>query len=220
MIPIYFLSGLGADERVFSRLKLPVGYVMKFLPWEPIRSGQTIHEYAIQMARNIDYSKPFLLAGLSFGGIVASEICKFLKPERLILFSTVITKHELQPFYRLTGRLRLYKFMSTIFFRLSLPFAYWIFGPLDFEGKKLITDYVMKNQGTYLRWCLGQISRWQNTDTFESCIRIHGTKDRAFPLSNQKEVRHIIQDGGHSCVFTHAEEVSEILGQELKILRF
>ncbi|MDB5120325.1 MAG: hypothetical protein JWN56_1543 [Sphingobacteriales bacterium] len=215
MITIYFLSGLGADERVFMRLKLPAGYQMQLIPWEPVNGDETLEQYARHLARKIDASKPFLLAGLSFGGIVASEICKFLKPEKLILFSTVTTQHEFRPFYRLAGTLRLYKLLPTIFMRLSLPFAYWFFGPLDKEGKKLITDYVLMSDGTYLRWSLGQISRWQNTEIFHPHIRIHGTKDRAFPLKSQNAPSYVIQKGGHSCVFTHANEVSEILWKEL-----
>lgn len=215
MMTIYFLSGLGADERVFARLKLPIGYQMQFIPWDPVRGDETLQQYAKHLARKIDASKPFLLAGLSFGGMVAAEICKFLKPEKLILFSTVTTKQELRSFYRMAGSLHLYKFVPTIFMRLSLPFAYWFFGPLDAKGRKLITDYVLMNDGTYLRWCLGQISRWQNTEIFHPHIRIHGTLDKAFSLHAQQGVGYIVQGGGHICVFTHADEVSEALIKEL-----
>lgn len=215
MKTIYFLSGLGADERVFARLKLPIGYQMEFIPWEPVKGDESLEEYARLLARKIDATKPFLLAGLSFGGIVAAEICTFMKPEKLILFSTVTTKHELGPFYRIAGKLHLYRILPTLFMRLSLPAAYWFFGPLDIEGKNLIADYVLLINGFYLRWCLGQISCWQNTSVFHPHIRIHGTEDRVFPLTSQTEIKHVIRDGGHTCVFTHADEVSEVLRKEL-----
>jgi len=215
MITIYFLSGLGADERVFARLKLPAGYQMQLIPWEKVKGNETLEEYARHLARKIDASKPFLLAGLSFGGIVAAEIGKFLKPEKLILFSTVATGQELRRVYRLSGNLRLYRLLPTIFMRLTLPIAYWFFGPLDTEGKTLIADYVLKSEGVYLRWALGQISRWKNNDIYHPHIRIHGSLDRAFPLDLLNDVNYVIEGGGHTCVFTHAEEINEILREEL-----
>ena len=215
MITIYFLSGLGADERVFARLNLPPGYQMQLIPWEKVKGNETLEEYARHLARTIDASKPFLLAGLSFGGIVAAEICKFLKPKKLILFSTVATGQELRRIYRLAGSLRLYRLVSNIYMRLTLPFAYWFFGPLDNEGKKLINDYVLMNEGVYLRWALGQISCWKNSEIYHPHIRIHGSLDRAFPLDLLNDVDYVIEGGGHTCVFTHATEVNEILMKEL-----
>jgi pimeloyl-ACP methyl ester carboxylesterase len=188
---------------------------MKVIAWEPVKNSDSLEKYARQMALHIDASKPFMLAGLSFGGIVATEICRFLKPQLLILFSTVATKFEMRSVYRFAGKLRLYKFLPTVFMKPFLPLAYWFFGPLDQEGKLLIKDYVLKIDGSYLRWALGKISNWQNEEVFIPHIRIHGTDDRAFPLKSLT-ADSFISGGGHICVFTHAEEASEKLRYELE----
>ncbi|HEY0056061.1 MAG TPA: alpha/beta hydrolase [Pedobacter sp.] len=138
---IYFISGLGADERAFERLLIPKGYEVKHIPWKPLAGKTTIESYSRLLAEEIDTSMPFILAGLSFGGIIAAEICNYLKPEKLILFSTVKHRKELPLYYRIAGRLKLYKFIPPRLFRLTLWFLYWFFGPLK-PHRKSINQFV------------------------------------------------------------------------------
>jgi pimeloyl-ACP methyl ester carboxylesterase len=74
---VYFLSGLGADERAFQKIILPPEYEIRHIPWELIKGDETLEYYAQKLSLKIDDTQPFLLAGLSMGGIVALEICKF-----------------------------------------------------------------------------------------------------------------------------------------------
>ena len=92
---IYLISGLGADERVFSRLEFPAGYETHFLPWiQPLTPTEPIEEYAARMARRILHPNPVLL-GLSFGGMMSIEIARHIPVERVVLLSSVKQKQEL-----------------------------------------------------------------------------------------------------------------------------
>lgn len=211
---VYFISGLGADERIFKNLVLPEGYETHHIAWEKVGREESIQDYARRLARNIDSGKPFILAGLSFGGIIAREICRFLPPAKLILFSTIAVRGEMPALYRIAGKYGLYKFFPTYSSALRLPFLYWFFGPLNEDGKRLLHDYITNKDAVFMKWAIKQLTLWKNDTAFERCIHIQGSLDRAFPI-NLCRPDYIIEKAGHLCVFTHATEVNEILRKEL-----
>jgi hypothetical protein len=54
----YCISGLGADERIFSRLELP-GVRLRALPWlRPVSAHEPIDGYADRMRAGIDGDQP------------------------------------------------------------------------------------------------------------------------------------------------------------------
>ncbi len=211
---VYFLSGLGADKRAYKRISLPSGFEVFHIEWKPVRGDESIQEYAQYLSEEIDTSEPFILAGLSFGGIMAIEVSKIVKPVKLIVFSTVRTKSELPLLYRFAGKLRLYKLLPYKLFSLSLPFLYWFFGPLDKEGRVLISEFLHQTDPVMLSWAFKQISKWENIEDLTESIHIHGSRDRVFPVGLCKP-EYTIKGGGHLCVFTHAAEMNLILREIL-----
>ncbi len=211
---VYFLSGLGADKRAYERVSLPSGFEMHHIEWMPVKWDETIDSYAKQLSQEIDASEPFILVGLSFGGMVAIEISKIIKPFRLILFSTVRKKTELPLLYRFAGKLRIYRVLPYQLFAFGLPFLYWFFGPLDREGRILISKFLHQTDPGMLTWAFKQISRWKNVDVPSENIHIHGSRDRVFPVRLCKP-EYTVQGAGHLCVFTHAAEVNFILKRYL-----
>lgn len=69
---IYCVSGLGADERVFQKLKFQ-GYQPVHICWVEPNLEESIAEYAKRLTIQIKSERPILI-GLSFGGIMAVEI--------------------------------------------------------------------------------------------------------------------------------------------------
>lgn len=212
---VYFISGLGADERIFKNISLPSGYEMKHIPWQPATMEESIQGYARRLARDIDENEPFILAGLSFGGLVAIEISKFLKPEKLILFSTVETRKELPEIYRLAGKLSLYRFVPVSGYFLRLPIMDWLFGPLDESAKILLRDFIEDYDPIFMKWAIKELTKWQNLDVFKPHVHIQGSIDKLFPL-RLLNPNYVIPNAGHLCVFTHANQVNEILRRELQ----
>ncbi|NEU07390.1 alpha/beta hydrolase [Flavihumibacter sp. R14] len=214
---IYFISGLGADERIFGKLCLPEGYEIRHIPWETVDESENIASYAERLASKIDTSKPFMLAGLSFGGLVAAEICKFLKPEKLILFSTVKTSAELPALYRLAGKLKIYRIAPRKILRVSLPFLYWFLGPADKSARELLVSFLDHTNPVFLKWALREISCWKNTEVFLPHVHIHGENDRVFPLS-LVNADHVIKGGTHLAVYNDADQINQILTEELAVV--
>ncbi|WP_207422963.1 alpha/beta fold hydrolase [Desertivirga brevis] len=203
---VYFLSGLGADRRAFQNVCLPPGYEIVYLDWIEQYEEESVESYAKRMSSKIDGTEPFILAGLSFGGIVGIEISKFLPPQKLLLISTVASYKDLPWLYRKAGDLKLYKFLPERRSSLIKPFLYWFFGPLNASGRKLIDAFFGQTHPKHINWALGRISMWRNAEINVPYVHIHGKKDRAFPIRFIKA--DYVMNGGHLCVFCESEEVN------------
>ena len=131
----YFISGLGADHRAFERLELPSEYQVIHIPWLSLAAGETLQTYSQKMSLNIDTKDPFVLVGLSFGGMVSIEISKIRKPEKLILISTAATNSAFPVLFKVTAWLNLDKIVPADSFKLIRTVSYWFFGAKD-KGTK------------------------------------------------------------------------------------
>lgn len=73
---VYFISGLGADKRIFSKLTLSAEFDIIHIDWIVPFSKETLVSYAKRLSKVIDVNNPFALIGVSFGGMIAVEIAK------------------------------------------------------------------------------------------------------------------------------------------------
>ena len=103
---IYCFSGLGADRRAFQYLDFDQNTVTH-VPWIDALPNETVESYAKRMSSVIDTSKPFIIMGLSFGGMLCVEMTKFLKPSGVILLSSITGRHEMPIRMKITGFLKL-----------------------------------------------------------------------------------------------------------------
>lgn len=203
------LSGLGADERIFTRLEFP-GYAVVFLPWIQPKRKETLASYAQRMAQQIPENAPFLLGGISFGGMLATEITKVRKPEQLILFSTAKTYREIPLLYRVGGRLGLHRLIPNRLLKRAKGLAYYLFGVHEPADKLLLKTIMFECDPSFIRWAMGAIVRWKNTEVPENFMHIHGTMDNILPYKNVNEAI-AVKHAGHFMTHTHAGEVNRVL---------
>lgn len=71
---VYFISGLGVDERAFKNIILPENYSVHNIRWIELLEKESLESYSTRLIAQIDQQKPFALVGLSFGGMIAAEI--------------------------------------------------------------------------------------------------------------------------------------------------
>ncbi|HEY0434517.1 MAG TPA: hypothetical protein VGC95_11625, partial [Chitinophagaceae bacterium] len=76
----YFISGLGADRRAFYRIQMPSSIQIVHLDWIDPLPKESLNDYALRFSKLIDRHEEFILVGLSFGGMLAVELGKFLQP--------------------------------------------------------------------------------------------------------------------------------------------
>lgn len=212
MAHIYCISGFGADERVFKYLDF-AGHEVHLLPWFNPEKSDTIQSYAARMAEGIHHDDPILL-GLSFGGMMAVEIAKQKKAQKLILISTIKTKAEKPFYFKAAAALHLnewiplkpYSFLEKIEnYNLSIKTE---------EEILLVREYRQNLDIKYSDWAIDRILHWENEWVPENFIHIHGTNDHIFPVKYVNPT-HQIKDGGHFMIMNKAEEINAILKQNL-----
>jgi len=211
---LYFLSGLGADYRVFANLTLPDEYNIIHIKWiEPLKND-TLQQYAFRLSKNIDLSKPFCLIGVSFGGIIATELSKIVYPKKTIIISSISTHHQMPWYFIIPRILKPYLFVPEKWIRSDNAITCRIFGIKSTEDRKLLKQILDDTDITFLNWAMTRLLNWKHDKAIPDLIHIHGTSDHIFP------VRYIkpdisIDTGGHFMVFNKAAEICEILSQAL-----
>ena len=126
MQKVYFISGLGADERVFQYLNLE-GIEPVFIQWLEPLSNEKIENYAARMSAFITTPRP-LIVGLSFGGMITIEIAKSIDYQQIILISSAKNRYDLPLLYRLSGRFNLHKILPIHFVKNIKILRYFTFG--------------------------------------------------------------------------------------------
>ena len=212
---IYLLSGLGADHRVFSKLSFPKEYKINNIEWISPLKKEALSDYAKRLMSQIDYSNPFILIGVSFGGIIAVELCKLIKPEQVILISSVWNSKQIPWYYTFLGKLKLHQFIPSSILKSANFLTYWFFGAENKDQKNLLKKILVDTDSKFLKWAISKIITWNNNMNPENLLHLHGLKDKILPISCIK-ADYEIKNGGHLMVYVQHKEVSEILFNKLK----
>lgn len=204
---IYGISGLGADKRVFDKLSLD--HSISCIDWiEPLKN-ELIEAYAKRLSKVIDTSAPFILIGVSFGGIMAIELGKYVTPALTILISSATNKLDLKSFYRLAGKLKLTKVIPHQLYQMPIAVATYLFGT---EEKQLLKDILKDTDPKFTKWAITALTTWQNIQSPTNCIKINGNKDRLIPF---RKADYSIENGHHFMIVDKADEISNIINQEI-----
>lgn len=205
---IYFFSGIGADSTAFMNLQLP-GYRRVYISWIPALPDETIAQYAGRIKSQITAEHPYII-GLSFGGIVAVEVSKQIRIEKMVLISSVRTKDELNKFQFFFMKLGLYRIIPGSLLRGTNFLTNSYFGAKTRVDKKTLKKLLQATDVSFFRWALKSIAYWDNKQMPERTIQIHGTADRVI-ASRLVHPDYRIKGGGHIMVFNKADIISKII---------
>lgn len=205
---LYFISGLGADEKAFARIQLQNVNVVH-VNWVEHSKEDTITSYAIKLLPQINQSEPFILVALSFGGIIAQELNKFLNPKKTIIISSV-THHSQFPFYYQLGKHTI-TLLPDFFFRKSNFLINYLFGAKG-KSSKVLSLILEANDPKFIKWCVTAVLKWRKTEKTVNIISIHGTNDRIIPYH---KCDYTIEKGSHFMVYNKAIEIQKILQKEI-----
>jgi pimeloyl-ACP methyl ester carboxylesterase len=213
---LYLLSGMGADERIFKHLRFPAAYTVHYLDWLTPSPAETFEEYAARMAARIEHEH-ITLVGVSFGGMLAVEIARQRKVDKVVLISSIKNTGERPPYLswvKKTGLLALLRLPDSILFTRRKGIVKLFLNAETEEEMLLLSEYMQKTSYGYLRWGIRAIVYWANDFKPASIIHIHGAKDRTFPHRFIK-ADYTVPDGGHFMVYNRAAAINEILRKEL-----
>jgi pimeloyl-ACP methyl ester carboxylesterase len=211
---LYFISGLGADKRIFQNLVLPEVFKIYYIAWVPVSENESMESYCRRLSSQINQQEPFTLVGVSFGGVIAIELSKFLSPVQTVLISSFCFKKEVPWFYILLGESRIYKILPPRLLLRPNNIAFRLFGAYKPEIKNLLKNIFEDTDPAFFEWAIRQLFSWDNHWTPAKLIRIHGTADKILPY---KEIMNAIpvKDGEHLMVYSKSAIVSRILIEKL-----
>ena len=201
--PICLIPGMTADFPVYSRILrlLPNAIVVDYIPPE---SNETLVSYASRMANRIPANS--FVVGVSFGGIVALEIARVVRPQGCILISSIRQPAELPPWFRiwraLGGR-------STNALLRTIGTAALMVPRFACTSSTIRVTKLAGDGGQWHRWATASLLAWQPNPDFKVCplLQIHGSADRTFPI------RYVNPDvtvvgGRHALTISHPKETA------------
>ncbi len=206
---IYCISGLGADRRVFEKLKFK-GYQPVHLNWLAPHKREKLTDYAQRLAAEINDPEPILI-GLSFGGIVAVEIANQMKIEKVILISSTKTTREIPWYFKIFRWLPVHLLIpfKSLLWAIYLPINCF-FSLESEEEKKLLKAILIDTDAKFLRWAINRVVYWKNQTIPNNIYHLHGTSDRIFPFTFT-EPDFTIEKGGHFMIMNRATEISQLI---------
>jgi hypothetical protein len=169
-VTLYFISGLGVDERVFEKLRLLPGFNVHYLKWIKPLKKESITSYAKRLSQGIDQSESFALIGLSFGGMLASEMNQFVKPVKTIIISSAACYTELPWYVRSIRFMPLYKWMPRKLMIKPNRLSYHVIGIKTKDEDLLMRKLLADTDIGLLKWSIDTIVHWHNKPVVQNLV--------------------------------------------------
>lgn len=203
---VYFISGLGADKTVFQLLDLSYCTPV-FIDWIKPLDNEPLQHYALRLKEHYQMPADAVIVGLSFGGMLATEIAKQFPGTQVILLSSSKTKNEIPRLYRAGNYLPLYKWLPGNIQRLFMRLMEKSFGIRSIQGKEIYRNVIKRADIAFNSWAIWALLHWDNTIVPSSIVHIHGTADKILFYKNIT-ANITVKAGGHLMVIEDAAEIS------------
>lgn len=212
---LILLPGLGADKGLFGPQR-PVFPHLEVPPWPVHRDGESLADYARRMCATIDVAEPFYLGGVSFGGMVAQELARHLRPAAVFLIASGRSGRCVAPHLRYFG-----EFMKVLPRRtfsagqgLSRLFVEK-FGRLTAAQRAQFEAMLSDVQPSFVRWGILAILDWPGAVDLPMPVHhIHGAEDQLIPI-DKVDPDEVVPGAGHLVNVTHPAVVNRFLADRL-----
>jgi pimeloyl-ACP methyl ester carboxylesterase len=214
---VYLFPGQGSDYRIFEKITLDSNYVIKRHITYPIPAKKTtLKEYAKIISAQIDTTKPFILIGVSLGGMLCVEIAEFLRPIKTIIISSAKCRNELPRRYKFQKAIPLNKATPAFMIKGGAKILQPIVEPDRNKNKDTFKKMLRAKNRKYLKRTVNMIINWERTTYSNKIIHIHGDNDHTIPIKNVK-VNYVIKNGSHMMMLTKGEEINKLLIEILSV---
>lgn len=211
---VYVIPGLGTTKELFRFIDLK-DTELRFLDWPELENGETMRSLADKMANGIVETKPYYLMGVSFGGMLCSEIARVKKPVKTILISSSKCRKELPLLFRLFKYLPIHNWIPESQLRLLARNSRRILG-FDRSFIKEFHKMIDAMPKEYFKRAINCIINWDQSDcSGKGIIHIHGTSDKLIWYKNVR-ADHTVKNGSHAMIIDNAKEISAIIDQNFK----
>lgn len=205
---VYFVAGLGADKRVFQFLDLSFCEPV-FLDWIAPHKNESLEGYALRMKEKIE-EPDAVIVGVSFGGMLATEIAKKYPAVKPIIISSNKTCRELPKYLSVWKNFKFYKLLPHSIVHSVTRKCNWLFTAKGKEKIEVFKTILNDTDIAFSYWAIDAIFNWKNTQVPQNLVHIHGTADRLLP-HRYVNCDYTIKNGTHLMVMNNHEEISLLL---------
>src|SRR5712692_139678 len=180
---IVLFSGLGADGRFFREQKARFPGLTA-VSWIEPRGSEGLADYAARLASDVSGLHPSYIGGASFGGMVALEVARLLRPHGVFLLGSCRSPRPIAGVFRFGTRIA--SALPESFLRrgeLFAPQVARVMGSRNREIAALLAQMYRSVSPRLIRWGAGAIRNWPGVeDPGVPVHHIHGQSDRVIPL--------------------------------------
>jgi pimeloyl-ACP methyl ester carboxylesterase len=212
---IYLFPGQGSDERLFKHLVVPPGFDTIHISYPVPEKREDLQTYAFRFIPRIDTTAPFILAGVSLGGMICTELADTLSPVRTILISSSKTCGELPGRYTFQKKIPLNRLIPKGLIKAGARLLQGVVEPDRKHDKETFKSMLKEKDPLYLKRTVDMIIQWDRTTHSDRIIHLHGNKDHTIPVKNVK-VDYLVEGGSHMMMLTRADEINALLGPILR----
>lgn len=207
---IVFLPGLGEDQRLFFHQKKAFPHSLA-PPWLLPQQNELLPHYARRWAKRLKLKPNCFLVGVSFGGMVALEMAKWVRPRAVILVGSCLSPESIPPYFRMAGSLpywpQLAKRLCRIF---PIPSSYFL-GAKKLSQRHLVLRMFLESPDGFVQWTMEAIRNWEGFKGKGIRVRhIHGERDHLIP-AGRVQADQVVRGGGHLINLTHPHEVNRFI---------
>jgi len=212
---VYLIPGQGGDARLFNNLQLDSSFTVKHINYDLPVKDSSMKAYAMQLSEQVDTAEPFVLIGVSLGGMLAVEMSEILQPEKTIIISSAKNKNELPVKLKFQQKVPLYKMVPGKVARWGAfvlqPIVEYDRNKEKATFKAMLTD----KDPEFLKRTIPMIINWDRTTNNTKITHIHGDRDNTISIKNVS-CDITVKNGSHMMVLTEGEKLSKIVNEELK----
>lgn len=187
------------------------------IKWMANEKNETLKEYALRLINRYEIKSRDLVAGLSFGGLLAQKISAITGQQKVILISGFRDKNDLKFPFRLALDTGLYRLLPSIRVPYVDALVANVLNSGTADSKTVLKEMVRSTDYRLMKWSLEQIANTSdNTDNDLVLHNILGDRDRIVHLWSN-DTTYVVNGGSHFMVYDRAEAVTGIIREILKI---
>jgi pimeloyl-ACP methyl ester carboxylesterase len=214
-IPIIFLSGMGADERLFAA-QVAAFPNLRVQPWIPPLPRESLRAYAKKLAAVIDPGRPCTIGGASFGGVVALEMAQHLDAVACILIGSIRSPSGLPRRWRL---LRPVAMFGPDALRVLTATSHQLFRRFLHAGTVRRLEKLSRPEAAFVRWAMCAVVNWRPSPGVARTrvFHIHGSEDRVLPVALAKP-DVIVPGGSHALPLFNPTAVNKFIANVMRTI--
>jgi pimeloyl-ACP methyl ester carboxylesterase len=208
---IYAIPGIGTTKELFQKISVP-GHELKVLEWPATQSQYTLKDYAAEFSKQIKTDEPVNLIGVSFGGMLCSELTGLIPTNKVVLISSCSSTAQFPMILRFFRLIPLHKLVPDPFIRFVAKSKRRFLG-LERSFESVFVKMIDSMPRGYFYHCAQYIISWNRKTANPGIVQIHGTADRLLSYRHIKN-SYAVHKGSHSMVLNKAGEINTILNIE------